>query len=377
MNLYFYNGFQCSFEEIIAPSQKTKSAMVTDYIAQTVQFCQEWLHGKANFTIHTSGSTGAPKPIQISRQQMEASAKATAQALDLQKGHTALVCINTNYIGGKMMLVRGLQIGMDMVIVEPSAYPLANFIKFPTRNIDFCAFVPLQLLAILKSEEREENQQQLNEMRAIIVGGAPVSAELEYLLQSVQTPVYNTYGMTETVSHIALKRLNGKEKSPYYQVLPQTEIGTDARNCLTITAPVTNFETIITNDKVRLIDDKHFEWLGRVDNVINSGGIKIQIEKVENEIDKILTEHHLFCRFVIIGLSDAKLGEMLVLVLEDIGKKTKDIDNAEQDRILKLLKQKLNKYEVPRKIISLPQFPQTVSGKIDRLKIKEESLSII
>ncbi len=368
MNLYFPNGFQCTFKEIAARNYEIDTDP-TDYIAQTLTFCRDWLLGKENFTIHTSGSTGAPKPIQISRKQMEASAQATAQALNLQKGDTALVSLNTSYIAGKMMLVRGLQIEMDMIIVEPSADPLAIFAdKSLIRDIDFSAFVPLQLLTILESEQKEANLRLLNKMKAIIIGGAPVNAILENLLQNIQAPVYATYGMTETVSHIALKKLNGTDKSPYYQALPATEIGIDERDCLTIISPVTNFEKIITNDKVKLVSNKQFEWLGRVDNVVNSGGVKIQIEKVENEVDKVFLELNLYCRFVVIGLPDANLGEMLVLVLEQV---TVNNSNA----IIDLLKQKLTKYEVPKKIIYLSKFPETATHKIDRLKIRQECLS--
>lgn len=381
--------------------------MLDAYFSQTLDFCQEWLSGKEFFTIHTSGSTGTPKPIQVHRRQMQASALATAQALGLQAGDTAFVCLNTAYIAGKMMLVRGLEIGMNMVIVPPSSNPFDANSAYHIGNvksgmmkmeslpqniidlkIDFFSFVPLQILTILKSmtneplpiikyqTTKEDDQQKkknqtinyfLNQAKAIIIGGAPVSAELEELLQSITSPVYATYGMTETVSHIALKRLNGKEKSPYYQALPHTIIGQDERKCLTISSPVTNFEKIITNDKVNLIDNQHFEWLGRLDNAINSGGVKIQIEKIENEIDKALLRLNISNRFLVVGLPDSKLGEAVSIVVEN--------ENTIEEnyfiflKINELLKEKLNKYELPKSIHSLKKFPETATNKINRLEV--------
>ncbi len=360
MQLYFPNEHQqFSFDEI---THFQGVVSPESHLAQTIQFCKDWLLGKEVFTIFTSGSTGAPKSIEMSRKQMQASAKATAKALGLQKGDTAFICLNTSYIAGQMMLVRGLEIGMNMVVVAPSANP---FYALDTRfqTIDFYAFVPLQLLALL---ENGKHTATLNKAKAIIVGGAVVNAVLENQLQVVSAPIYATYGMTETVSHIALKRLNGKEKSPYYQALPDTQIGQDERGCLTIVSAVTNFKKIITNDKIKLIDEQHFEWIGRIDNVINSGGVKIQVEKVENEIDKLFAEIHISQRFAIVGLPDTHLGEAVTLVLEGEKNNIYTTDNE----LLNVLKNKLGKYEVPKKILYLPIFPKTETNKISRLKIK-------
>lgn len=361
MQLYFPNEHQqFSFDEIPHLQGFTSPQ---SYLAQTIQFCKDWLLGRETFSIFTSGSTGAPKPIEISRKKMQASAKATAKALGLQKGDTAFICLNTSYIAGKMMLVRGLEIGMNMVVIAPSSNPFAT-LDMPFQTIDFYAFVPLQLLAILGERKHTPT---LNQAKAIIVGGAVVNAALENQLQKVSAPIYATYGMTETVSHIALKRLNGKEKSPYYQALPHTQIGQDERGCLTIISPVTNFEKIITNDKVNLINEQHFEWIGRIDNVINSGGIKIQVEKIENEIDKLFAQLAIFQRFAIIGLPDTHLGETVTLVLEGEKNSSYITDNE----LFNLLKDRLSKYEVPKKIFYLSHFPETETNKINKLKIKE------
>lgn len=361
MQLYFPNeSQQFSFNEIIHFQGVISPE---SYLAQTLQFCKEWLLGKEIFTIFTSGSTGAPKPIEVSRKQMQASAKATAKALDLQKEDTAFICLNTSYIAGQMMLVRGLEVGMNMVVVAPSANPFST-LDIPSPTIDFYAFVPLQLFELLKDNTHIA---MLNQAKAIIVGGAPINIGLENSLQVVAAPVYSTYGMTETVSHIALKRLNGKKKLPYYQALPDTQIGQDERGCLTIVSATTNFEKIITNDKVNLIDEQHFEWIGRIDNVINSGGVKIQIEKIENEIDKLFTQLGISHRFTIIGLPDTHLGEAVTLVLEGEKENIYITDNE----FFSLLKGRLGKYEVPKKIMYLSHFPITETNKISKLKIKE------
>jgi O-succinylbenzoic acid--CoA ligase len=368
----YFQDFCLSFQEIAELNLAQIENLGKPYIKQTLAFCREWLRGQEFFQLQTSGSTGAPKTIQLARWQMQASASMTVQALHLQKEDTALVCLNTAYIGGKMMLVRGLEIGMTLLVTEPSANPFQDlkitdkgfqFGQYTFESIDFTALVPLQLFTILK-EEKNKLDRCYN--LKIIVGGAPVNAELENLVQMIPNPVYATYGMTETVSHIALRCLNGKERSPYYQVLPQTNIGQDHRECLTIISPVTNFEKIITNDKVRLIDEHTFEWIGRIDNVINSGGIKIQIEKVEREIDKALAFYQIFRRFVVIGLPDNKLGEAAVLVIEG-----EALRQETESNLYHLLEVNLNKYEIPKKILYLSAFPETPTAKIDRKRLRE------
>ena len=192
----------------------------TTFEKNIFNFCVDWLTGKEYFEIYTSGSTGKPKLIKIYRQQMQLSAQMTGEFLKLKKGDKALVCLNTEYIAGKMMLVRGLEIGMNLHIIEPSTNP---FLNLPiTTQIDFIALVPMQLQGILKSEPTRLPI--LQKMRAIIVGGAAVGQELERDLQLIKAPIYSTYGMTETITHIALKRLNGTKKNQYYKTLPKVSI---------------------------------------------------------------------------------------------------------------------------------------------------------
>lgn len=330
----------------------------SDNESQTLYFCKQWLENQQIFRLFTSGSTGTPKAIDIRRSQMEASAQATIQALNLEKNDTAFICLNTNFIAGKMMLVRALLLEMNILVTDPSSNPLKNF----DFTFKFAAFVPLQIQTIL--EESPEKVEILNQTKAIILGGAEVNLILEKKLQIIKSPVFLTYGMTETVSHIALKRLNGQEKQSFFQILPNVLISQNENECLEIQAPMTNFEKIQTNDRVKILDSKRFEWLGRIDNVINSGGIKIQIEELEQKINLLLVKNNFFHRIMILGKSDEKLGQKLILIIE-----SKVFSQETEISFLALLKKKLNKFEIPKQIFYLEKFAQTSTNKLDRKQV--------
>ncbi|RMD93492.1 MAG: acyl-CoA synthetase, partial [Calditrichaeota bacterium] len=256
------------------------------YQFKTLLFCGQWLTGQESFTIHTSGTTGAAKPVQLSRRQMIASAQLTGQVLNLSQGDRALVCLSPDYIAGLMMLVRGMELGLEMVVVEPQSNPFAEFTAEEEIQFDFTAMVPLQLQTVF--DAFPGGIAILNRMKAILLGGAPVSEELKNSIQKIEAPVYHTFGMTETASHVALRRLNGREATEKYYPLPGIKIGTDERGCLWIRGAVTDHKLITTNDLVELDSDGGFFWLGRLDNVINTGGIKVPAEKIEQKIDEIL-----------------------------------------------------------------------------------------
>ena len=322
-----------------------------------LNFCWEWLHGQEDFTQHTSGSTGSPQSIRLSREQMVASAQQTIAALQLTSQHTALVCLNTDYIGGKMMLVRSLVLGMDMVLVEPSSFPLNDLPLPPT----FAALVPLQVQTIL-----ERAPTALHHFQGILVGGAPVSPALEGMIRKhVTSPIYATYGMTETVSHIALRSLNAHPPTDKYTVLGDTEIETDGRGCLVIRGAVTHHQTVVTNDLVDIVDARRFCWIGRYDFVINSGGAKVSPEKVEAALDPILKNMKIEGRFFVTGTPDERLGERVVLVVE-----SNALTNDLKEELLAKLKKVMPPYKAPKEIYCLPQFIETSSGKIDRLRTK-------
>ncbi len=348
MNIYLNNRkIELEKLDLFTPSD--------EYESSTISFLKDWLNHKDIFYLQTSGSTSIPKVIELSREQMEASAKATIKALHLQSGDRALICINTNMIGGKMMLVRTLVENFNAYIIPPVSDP---FISIPKGfEFDFTAIVPLQLETILNNPE---STVRLNKLKAVIVGGAPVSELLKSRLQKLSVPIYSTYGMTETVSHIALKLLNGTEQSDFFKVLDGIETRIDFRGCLEIKGLVTNNQWITTNDLVQFHSEGVFTFLGRIDNVINSGGIKLQIESIEDKINAILKENNYEGNFFLSKHDDEKLGEALAFYYEGF--------ESTKSEILLLLKKGLLKYEVPRYFIFCKNFEYTASGKIDKHK---------
>lgn len=351
----------------------TWPAPQTPYEAEALAFCRAWLANQQQFTLLTSGSTGTPKPIQLTRSQMTASAHLTGQTLGLQAGDPALVCLNIRYVAGIMMLVRGLELGLPMTIIEPSGNPLAG-LDPAKHSFAFTALVPLQLQTILSNPEPESRADQmamLNKMKAILVGGAATSQPLEQALQEIDVPIYATYGMTETVSHIALRRLNGPDASDVFTALRGVDLGTDARGCLHITSAATNFECIQTNDVVELIADSNgkstqFRLLGRADRVINSGGVKVQPEPVELLIQSVLVTdksvpNRLIPRLFVAGLPDERLGQRIVLISE-----REPIDADQWQRLQHAVRESFGPYAVPKERITVAQFAETPTGKVDQ-----------
>lgn len=333
-------------------------SILAPYFQNTLAFCRQWLRGASRFTLHTSGSTGVPKSITITRSQMKASASMTIQALQLDASDTALVCLNTGYIAGKMMLVRGLVAGMDLVIVPPSSLPFAEMPE--NISIHFAAMVPLQVQTTLESGDVRQIIR-FNGLKALLIGGASVSYPLQQAIgQHITAPVYSTYGMTETVSHIALKRLNEPIQKEY-KVLDNIQIGTDERGCLTIQGAVTNDQKLITNDIVQLIDAQHFIWVGRADHVINSGGFKIFPEKVESVVAQILDQEAVSLRFFIGGIPDKRLGEKVILVLEG-----NPLQAHVEEKLRLSLSRQLHPYELPKEIHYVQEFITTTTGKVQR-----------
>ncbi|GAB3497253.1 AMP-binding protein [Spirosoma knui] len=333
-------------------------AAQTPYEAEALRFCRDWQRGQPEFTLHTSGSTGTPKPIRLSRAQMQASARLTGQTLNLQAGDPSLVCLNVRYVAGVMMLVRGLELGLPMTIIEPVSNPLVDLDPAAT-SFAFTALVPLQLQTIL--DNTPDKVAILNRMKAILVGGAATSPALEQALQVIQSPVYATYGMTETVSHIALRRLNGAEATAVFTALPGVELGLDERGCLHITSAATKFERVQTNDVADLLDPIHFRLIGRADRVINSGGVKIQPEPIERIIQDVLAQHGLAPRLFVVGLPDERFGQRLVVVTEGT-----PVQDEIREQASELVRSRLGAYSVPKEQIAIPAFAETATGKIDQ-----------
>ena len=328
---------------------------VNGYEAKVLDFIRQWLNGTQEFALTTSGSTGPPAPVVLRRQQLEASARRTADFFDLGPGDRALVCLNCEYIGGMMMLVRGLERNLHLTVVEPHADPLAHVAA--AAEFDFAALVPLQLKAVLAAGHAPR----LNRMRTLLVGGAPADAALQQELQSLTVPVWLTYGMTETCSHVALRRLNGPHATAAFRVLPGIAAGQDARGCLTLRGDVTDDQLVVTNDVVRLLDAHTFEWLGGADFVINSGGVKVPAEKVELVLDVALAEIGAGRRCLVAGQPDERLGQAVTAFIEGPA-----LSTALEEQLKALLAQRLSRYEQPRRLVYVPEFQLTATGKLNR-----------
>lgn len=335
-------------------SESAKWTLGADAESTTLAFIQQWLGGQAQFELHTSGSTGTPKGILLGREQMKASAHMTARFLGLVQNDSALVCLNTAFIGGKMMIVRALEHGLKMTIVSPSNNPFYSLDGH--WHFDFVALVPTQVQNILASGMADR----LKGMKAIIVGGGAVSYALRQQIQKIESPVYSTYGMTETVSHIALQRLNGPKPEESYQVFEGIKISQDHRGCLQIESVLTQNQKLITNDLVDILSDNTFKWKGRADHVINSGGVKIHLEPLEAEIEKLFFELQIENPFFAAGLPDNYWGQKLVLMIE--GELTKD----QVEKLNSEMNRHLGKYNRPKEIIFCHHFVYTPTSKINR-----------
>ncbi len=309
------------------------------------KFLQQWLDDSDTVIVKTSGSTGIPKDIQLYKTQMITSAKATGVFFKLGENTSALLCLPTNYIAGKMMLVRALVMGWDLHIVAPQKDALTQY----DNDYDFVAMVPYQVAYSLKA---------LHKVHKLIIGGGAVSKELNDKLQEVETEVFSTYGMTETITHIAVRRINGLAKSAIYTALPNVKFEKDDRGCLVIQASDILEENIITNDVINLISPTSFKWLGRIDNVINSGGIKRYPEQIEEKLAAFIA-----LPFIITSEEDKELGERIILIFENDGTyKMPNFSEAFSN---------LSAYERPKKVYTFSKFPFTETGKIKRAEVFE------
>lgn len=307
-----------------------------------VDFLETWFDENEYVVVQTSGSTGKPKQIKLKKEYMINSAIATGAFFDLKEKTTALLCMPTAYIAGKMMVVRAMVLGWSLDVISPTSNPFEK----NDKSYDFSAVVPMQLYKSLPY---------IYKVKKMIVGGGVVSSTYLQKIQELPTQIYATYGMTETITHIAVKKLNHitKEIEEKYKTLPGVNIETDIRGCLVINAPRISSEKVVTNDMVTIYEANTFEWLGRYDHVINSGGIKLHPEKIEAKLERYISE-----RFFVAGMSDELLGEKLVLVIE----------GKEQDVDIQIAKGTLERYEIPKTTYYIHKFVETPTGKIQRTK---------
>ena len=304
-------------------------------------FLMDWLDDSDSLEVLTSGSTGVPKTIALKKEHMVNSALATGAFFNMGPGTKALLCLSSEHIAGKMMLVRAMVLGWEIDTVEPSSNPL----QFSSKHYDFVAMVPLQVKC---------SKLNLNQIDTLIIGGAPISPELKSDLKKVNTRVFETYGMTETITHIAVKELAKGSEDFNFKSLPDVVLSKDHRDCLVIKAPKVSDTVIVTNDLVNLISSTEFKWLGRYDNVINSGGVKIIPELLENKLSSLIKS-----RFFVAGIPDPNLGQKLILVVEG------NVDGNQLSIDIKS-HSSITKFEIPKEIFSVPQFVETTSGKVNR-----------
>lgn len=308
------------------------------------RFLLDWMDDKDYIEVKTSGSTGRPRSVKIKKQAMVNSAIATGDYFHLSPGDKALMCLPAEYIAGRMMLIRGLILGLELDVVKPTLNPEISRYK----TYDFCAMLPAQLRNSLDD---------LNRFKTIIVGGASIPNDLLQEIQSAGPKIYETYGMTETITHIAVRPINEKARAndksnSWFKCLPNVTITQNKAACLQIEAPHLFEGVITTNDMVRLHSKTEFEWLGRIDNVINSGGLKLNPEQIEKKLSK-----HISQRFFVSSQPHNSTGEQLILVVEG------DDNEVDTDVF-----QDLGKYEIPKSIYAVPQFEETATGKIQREK---------
>ncbi len=366
LNFHTYfrlNGIQFSSKDELLAYSKTIPSSVHSFLA-------DWFNETPFILVQTSGSTGKPKNIRLKKEHMINSAIATGTYFELPAKTTALLCLSADYIAGKMMLVRALILGWELDITTADSHPLKGLQK----SYDFTAMVPLQV---------HNSIVELNRVKKLIVGGGVVSIDLQERIKNLTTKIYATYGMTETITHIAIKKLNnfsnvisnGSEKSQtYYQIISDVSISKDKRGCLVIDAPKISDEVINTNDLIELMSETEFKWLGRYDTIINSGGIKLIPEQIERKLSEIIDG-----RFFVSSLPDEILGEKLILILEkDV---TPSDSDAHQPRNFGSI-EKINnlksfaKFEIPKEIYFMDQFVETETKKINRKKTLEKLFTL-
>jgi O-succinylbenzoic acid--CoA ligase len=332
-------------------SQHPDFGELPEFAQEAFTFCKDWLDEKDRFVQATSGSTGTPKLQEITRLQLVASASATGAFFGVNSEFKLLCCLNPAYIAGKMMLVRALVWDCEITLIEPNAAPLAT----QEESFDLVAMVPLQIETSLSSPSSLEK---LKAIQTVLIGGAPLSDSLQMALSKEGIAAWQTFGMTETVSHIALAPIGTGEL--IYEALPGVEIGISENQCLWIQSAMSGSEKIETNDVIELRLKNTFVWLGRVDFVVNSGGIKHFPELLERRIAPLLEKTCPGCAYFLFGEKDSRLGEQLVLYVEGTGEENKRLELEAG------LEQILGKYEVPKKIYFKAAFAYTPTRKINR-----------
>jgi O-succinylbenzoic acid--CoA ligase len=302
-------------------------------------FLKQWFSDEDHIIQKTSGTTGKPREIKLSKNLMAFSAMNTGNFFRLQGNDKCFLCLPADHIAGKMMLVRSIVHHLDLWYEEPSARPI------PDQQYAFSAMTPMQVENIIADDKKA-----LNNIKTLIIGGAPVGKNLLNIIQDVESEIWETYGMTETASHIALRKLNGHDRSDHFTVLDGISIKTNHQSQLIVSIEAMNILDLVTNDIAELYGDTEFRWLGRTDNVINSGGKKLQAEEIEKKLKSVFTQE-----FFIFPIKHPVYHEVPAIVFE-----SSPFDPG--DVFVKILE----KYEIPSKVFFVDKFIRTASNKINR-----------
>lgn len=326
--------------------------------AAALDFCRKWFSPGETMQLRTSGSTGTPKTICATKAAMRASARRSCGFFGLTRGSTAVLPLPLDYIAGKMMMVRALVAGLDLRVVHPTSEIFDKLATLPSthQHPAFMPVVPMQIQRILA---RPDAAALLSRVRCLLIGGSFVDASIEQALADIPTQAYVSYGMTETLSHIALRRINGPHRSDLYTPLQGISTSLSDSGTLTISVPDQGIDQIITNDLAELLPDGRFRILGRIDAVINSGGIKIQAEKLERQLKQATG-----LTVVAVGTPHPLLGECVTLLWEN---HTEDNSRA----IIELACLQLAPYERPKRLLPVETLPRTTSGKIARAACRD------
>ncbi len=329
--------------------EKLSNTSTEEWERSLFHFLLKWFNDDKYVSVQTSGSTGTPKIIRLSKEKMIASAQTTIDFLNINHTHHALLCLSCHHIAGKMMVIRAIVSGCNLIAVAPHENPLKNIFQ----KIDFAAFVPLQIQSVLSDSDAKNV---LTTIPNVIIGGANIPHDILKQLHAFQNNIYETFGMTETISHVALRPISKNNPNDFFETIGSTTVSIDARNCLIVHAPHMSETPLITNDIVELLNEKRFRWKGRFDNVINSGGIKLFPEQIEQKISAQISAH-----FFVTSIKDRTLGQKAVLIIEAE-------NEANEKETLQKIKPCLSKYELPKQVLTLSSFIKTASGKIDRNK---------
>lgn len=347
-----------STPQILAAAAEQLQQDLPDWERKVWRFIQLWNDNRADaIAVFTSGSTGQPREILHKKKHIRESALMTGKVLKLTTNMNALLCLPADKISGMMMIVRAMELKMNLHCVRPAAHPLNELTA--EHNLHFAAFTPAQVHSIIASTSARTT---FSAIGKVLLGGENTPRETVTAIAHLPNEVYVTFGMTETISHIALKRINGTTPDQHYTVPDGIKISVDENERLIVTAPQLGVVQLRTTDIVSLVSQTQFDWIGRADNVINTGGVKVFPEQIE----KLLLSD-LNMPFFVTGIRDEKYGERVALVIE-----TAQAEDADKEKIT-LAVSKLPKLQRPKTMMLCRQFVKTANGKLQRKESVQQS----